>query len=211
MRPENGNQQFWSRWSGSYDRFMGSNHFLYDEMALWMKKRLNRQMDVLELACGTGLISQRLAGGVKSLEATDYVPEMIAEAKKKGHSARLHFSVQDATCLPYASGSFDAVVIANGLHIVPDTERVLAEVHRVLKPGGFLLAPTFVHGEGCGFRLRTKTLELAGFHTYHKWNAQGYVDFVSQHGFSVMKQVILGSKIAPLCYLEAQRVDLVSD
>ena len=33
-------------YSGSYDRFMGSNHSLYDEMALWMEKRLNRQMDV---------------------------------------------------------------------------------------------------------------------------------------------------------------------
>lgn len=80
----------------------------------------------------------------------------------------------------------------------------------MLKPGGLLLAPTFVHGEG-GFRLRTKTLELAGFRTYHKWNAQAYVDFVSQHGFSVMKQVVLGSKIAPRCYLEAQRMDLVSN
>ena len=133
MKAENGNQQFWGRWSGSYDGFMGSNSSLYDEMALRMKRRLSRQMCVLELACGTGLISQRLAGSVKSLEATDYAPEMIAEARKKVHSVRLHFSVQNATCLPYAPGSFDAVVIANGLHVIPDPEKVLSEAHRVLK------------------------------------------------------------------------------
>ena len=45
---------------------------------------------------------------------------MIAAAKKSVHSARLHFSVQDATKLPYAPESFDAVVIANALHIVPE-------------------------------------------------------------------------------------------
>ena len=75
MKADNGNQQFWGRWSGSYDGFMGSNSSLYEEMALRMKRRLSRQMCVLELACGTGLISQRLAGSVKSLEATDYAPE----------------------------------------------------------------------------------------------------------------------------------------
>lgn len=83
MKADNGNQQFWGRWSGSYDGFMGSNSSLYEEMALRMKRRLSRQMCVLELACGTGLISQRLAGSVKSLEATDYAPEMIAEARKR--------------------------------------------------------------------------------------------------------------------------------
>ena len=161
MKADNGNQQFWGRWSGSYDGFMGSNSSLYEEMALRMKRRLSRQMCVLELACGTGLISQRLAGSVKSLEATDYAPEMIAEARKKVHSVRLHFSVQNATCLPYAPGSFDAVVIANGLHVIPDPEKVLSEAHRVLKSGGLLLAPTFVHGQGFGFRLRTKLLKAS--------------------------------------------------
>ncbi len=84
MKADNGNQQFWGRWSGSYDGFMGSNSSLYEEMALRMKRRLSRQMCVLELACGTGLISQRLAGSVKSLEATDYAPGNDCRGKEKG-------------------------------------------------------------------------------------------------------------------------------
>ena len=72
------------------------------------------------------------------------------------------------------------MVIANGLHVIPDPEKVLSEAHRVLKSGGLLLAPTFVHGQGFGFRLRTKLLKLAGLQIYHKWDAQAYVDFVSQ-------------------------------
>lgn len=202
---ENGNQQFWSRWSGRYDKFMRGNEPLYDAIAARMVKRLNRRMDVLELACGTGLISQRIVGSVKSLEATDYAPEMIAEARKKAGSVRLHYSVQDATALPYAAESFDAVVIANALHIVPDPEKVLAEIRRVLKLDGLLIAPTFVHGEDLGFRLRTRIMELAGFKSYHKWNAKEFAGFISAHGFAVTEQTVMGSNIAPLCYLEAER------
>ena len=165
---EQGNKQFWSRWSGFYDRFMHSNERLYDAITANMKGSLNRQMNVLELACGTGLISGQIAGSVKSIEATDFSSEMIAEAKKKPHSARLHYSVQDATNLPYVPETFDAVVITNALHIMPEPEKALAEARWVLKDSGILIAPTFVHGEGVGFRLRTRVMELTGFRTYHK-------------------------------------------
>ena len=202
---ENGNQQFWDRWSGFYDPFMHSNERLYNDIAARMKRRLSRKMNVLELACGTGLISRRIAASVQSLEATDFSPEMIAEAKKKVNSSRLHFSVQDATALPYAAESFDAVVIVNALHILPEPETVLAEIHRVLKPGGLLLAPTFVHGESIGFRVRTGLMKLAGFRVCHKWSANEFAALISEHGFLVAQQNVMGSSIAPLCYLEARK------
>lgn len=198
-------KQFWDRWSSIYDRFMNSNERLYDEMAVKMKASLNRDMVVLELACGTGLISRRIVGSVKSLEATDYSEKMIAEAKKNVHSVRAHFSVQDAASLFYAPESFDAVVIANALHIVPEPQKVLAEIDRVLKPGGLLLAPTFVHGEGLGFRIRTGLMKLAGFRVCHKWSADEFAAFISEHGFSVTQQTVMGSSIAPLCYLAARK------
>lgn len=202
---EKGNKQFWNRWSGFYDRFMHSNERLYDEIATKMEVSLNREMYVLELACGTGLISRRIAGRVKSLEATDFSPEMIAEAKKKACSARLHFSVQDAASLPYAPESFDAVVITNALHIMPEPEKVMEEIYRVLKPDGLLLAPTFVHGEGIGFRIRTGLMKLIGFRVYQKWTASKFAAFVSRCGFTVTEQAAMGSNIAHLCYLAAKK------
>ncbi|MGN0774798.1 MAG: class I SAM-dependent methyltransferase [Candidatus Ventricola sp.] len=202
---ENGNKQFWDRWAGFYERFMHSNERLYDEIAGRMKGSLNRNMYVLELACGTGLISRRIVGCVKSLEATDFSEKMIAEAKKNVHSVRAHFSVQDARSLSYASESFDAVVIANALHILPEPEKVLAEIDRVLKPGGLLLAPTFVHGEGFGFQVRTGLMKLVGFRVCHKWSTRGFAVFISEHGFAVTEQTAIGSNIAPLCYLAAKK------
>lgn len=47
--------------------------------------------------------------------------------------------------------SFDAVVISNALHIMPHLERVLAEIHRVLKPERLLFVPTFIHSKGTVF------------------------------------------------------------
>lgn len=107
----NDNKGFWNRWAVRYDRLMSGEKDTYAQILNRMKKKLNRNMVVLELACGTGIMSVKLAGSVKQLEATDFSEDMIKQAKQKNHSSRLHFSVQDATALPYASGSFDAVII----------------------------------------------------------------------------------------------------
>ena len=49
--------------------------------------------------------------------------------------------------LPYADKSFDVVIVSNALHIVPQPEKALAEIRRVLKDDGVLIAPTFTHAE----------------------------------------------------------------
>ena len=202
---ENDNKSFWQRFAKLYSPIMEkSSARLYRDICDRIRPELNRQMNVLELACGTGQLSYPLSGRVRLWEATDFSEAMIAEAKKNNTSRRLHFSVQDATALPYAPESFDAVVISNALHIMPHPEKALSEIRRVLKPGGALFAPTFIHGESAGFRLRVKLMELAGFHTYHKWNAEEFSAFVAEHGFAVIHQETLGGSLAPLCYLAAR-------
>ena len=161
-------KDFWQRTAKSYGPFMKLSGKLYDAICERMRPGLTRDMNVLELACGSGQLSFRLAGAVRLWEATDFSQNMIAEARKQPCSSRLHFSVQDATALPYAPDSFDAAVISNALHIMPRPELALAEIKRVLKPGGILYAPTFVHGRGAGFRLRARLLTLAGFKVYFK-------------------------------------------
>ena len=197
------NKEFWQRTAKSYRPLMKHSGKLYDAICERIRPGLTREMNVLELACGSGQLSFRLAGRVRLWEATDFSENMIAEARKQPRSSRLHFSVQDATALPYAPDSFDAVVISNALHIMPRPELALAEIRRVLKPGGALFAPTFVHGRGAGFRLRARLLTLAGFKVYFKWTAEGFERFVSEHNFQIRQAALLGGSLAPLCYLEA--------
>lgn len=202
---EGNNKQFWQRVAKVYAPFMGSAAPLYTAICERIRPQLTREMDVLELACGTGQLSYPLSRFVRLWEATDFSEAMITEAKRQNRSARLRFSVQDATALPYGAETFDAVVISNALHIMPDPEQVMREIDRVLKPGGLLFAPTFVHGESMGFRLRTRLMGLAGFRTYHKWSTEEFLAFVARHSFEVVERDVLGSRIAPLCYVAARK------
>ena len=130
---------FWQRMARHYTTVMGRSAPLYREVCSRIRPHLNRDMNVLELACGTGQLSFPLSPYVRLWEATDFSSNMIAEAKRQVASSRLHFSVQDAADLPYAPETFDAVVIANALHILPEPDKAMAEVRRVLKQGGWLM------------------------------------------------------------------------
>lgn len=199
------NKRFWQRMAKLYAPFMKSADYLYADICKRIEPHLNHQMNVLELACGSGQLSFRLAAKVQLWEATDFSENMIAEARRQRGSRQLHFSVQDATDLPYGPECFDAVVIANALHIMPHPDKALAEIFRVLKPGGVLYAPTFIHGKGAGFRLRSRLLELTGFHVYSKWSQEEFADYIAGHGFAVKTAQMLGKSMAPLCYLEAAK------
>lgn len=179
------NKNFWSKWAARYDKAMSGNSKIYKNILYNMQQTLTRNMTALELACGTGLLSIKIAPKVRHLEATDFSEEMIAEAKKKAPSARIHFSVQDATALPYAPESFDAVIISNALHIMPDPEKALSEIRRVLKKDGILIAPTFTAADIFGGRLRIRIMELSGFRVFHKWTPEGYLNFLNANGFTV--------------------------
>ena len=197
------NRGFWESWAKRYDRFMASDRKIYGKLAGRMKHKLNRTMTVLELACGTGLLSVQLAGSVKLLEATDFSAEMIKQAKSKPRSSRLNFSVQDATNLPYAAETFDAVIISNALHIMPHPEKALSEIRRVLKREGLLIAPTFTAAGSFFGRLKVRLMELSGFRVFHKWTPENYLSFLRDNGFVVTDSYIYGGTLK-LTYAEAK-------
>ena len=157
---------------------------------------------MLELATGTGLIAKNIVNAAAHIEATDASPEMIAEAKRDNRSAKLYFSVQDMFCLPYAEESFDAVIVSNALHIVPQPEKALAEIHRVLKDDGVLIAPTFTHaGNSFTGKVRAFFMTLAGFPLHSRWTSEEYLRFLSQNGWTVRKSAVLKASF-PLTYTE---------
>ena len=199
------NIEYWQKMAGFYTPFMKNNKKMYEAICREVEPILNRKMTVLELACGTGQLSFPLAPKTAHWEATDFSEQMIAEAKKKSASKKLYFSVQDATNLPYADNSFDAVMIANALHIMPEPEKALREIHRVLKDQGYLLAPTFVQLPDKKTGIRMKFLKLTGFKTYHKWDEGELISFISEKGFSIQKHSLIEEGFQPLCNVIAQK------
>lgn len=111
---------------------------------------------------------------------------------------------QDATNLTYQDATFDVVVIANALHIMPDSDTALKEMHRVLKKDGILFAPTFVYEKGYS-KLLIWIMEKAGFKTYHKWTRAEYTKYVSQRGFCVAEVALIKGKPLFECVLVGRK------
>jgi ubiquinone/menaquinone biosynthesis C-methylase UbiE len=179
---------------------MKKNAMVYDELCRRIRKHLSHTDSVLELACGTGQLTYRLAGDVKLWTATDFSPKMVEEAKKQGKGANIEFNVADATALRYKDESFDVVVIANALHIMPEPDQALSEICRVLKQGGLLIAPTFVY-DGNYNKLLIWMMEKVGFHTFHKWKAGELKDFVASHGFTLQSGEVVKAKPLTECII----------
>ncbi len=199
------NKSFWERTAKIYAPFMKSNKKLYKELCDYIRPHMTPELSMLELGTGPGILALSLADTGVFITATDYSEKMIAEAKEHMTLDNVHFEVADATALTYADNSFDIVLIANALHIMPHPEKALSEIYRVLRPDGLLIAPTFIHGPGAKFKLRSSLMELIGFHVYYKWNDKQLSDFIATHGFKIIKCHTIGSTIAPLAYIEAQK------
>ena len=192
-------KNFWDKNAGRYDRFMRKDRAAYDEMYELIRP-IVRHKTVLELATGTGMIAKHIVNAAAHIEATDASAEMIAEAKRDNRSAKLYFSVQNMFCLPYAKESFDVVIVSNALHIVPQPEKALAEIRRVLKDGGVLIAPTFTHaGNSFSGKVRAFFMKRMGFPLHSKWTSEEYLRFLRQNGWTVRKSAVLKASSADLC------------
>ena len=194
-------QNFWDKNVGRYDRFMRKDTAAYEQLYELLRPVV-RQKTVLELATGTGLIAKHIVRYADHIEATDASQEMIEQAKQGVKSAKLYFSVQNMFHLPYADQSFDVVIVVNALHIVPEPEKALSEIRRVLKDDGVLVAPTFTHADNAFFgKVKAFFMKLAGFPLHSKWTSHEYLAFLRENGWTVQKSTVLKASF-PLTYAE---------
>ena len=194
----------WDLYAPIYERAMRADQRIYT----FMYERIPaviRDRDVLEIATGPGLLAKHVAPAARTMLATDYSDGMIAQAKKGDCPANLRFEVADATKLPYTDNSFDAVLIANALHIIPEPEKALREIDRVLRPGGILIAPNFVEHKGTLLsRLWSGILVLAGVRFEHQWTGAEYLAWLEAHGWRVTFSKEMAARIT-LMYAECER------
>ena len=96
---------------------------------------------ILDVGCGTGLLLERLGrlAPAARLVGVDPVPEMLALAHRRLPASAANLNEAAAERLPFEGGSFDAVVSASVFHYVRQPEVALAEMRRVLRPGGRLV------------------------------------------------------------------------
>ena len=127
----------------NYDRYLGPILFQSYAEDLAGRLHLPNESSVLELACGTGILTRvlrtRLPTGVQ-LTATDLNEPMFRNAAAKfSDGEAVTWQQADASSLPFADGMFDAVVCQFGLMFVPERLLAAQEARRVLKPNGVFL------------------------------------------------------------------------
>ena len=146
----------WDRAADHYERLWSSQLKPAQDRLVGLA-RLKPGARVLEISCGTGLVTWPLAALVGSsgqVIATDISERMVertaAEATRRGLS-QVACRRMDAETIDEADASFDAVVCALGLMYVPEVATALGEVYRVLAPGGRVVAAVWGARARCGW------------------------------------------------------------
>lgn len=98
--------------------------------------------DILDVGCGTGCLAQALVRRCqfRQLRGIDFSPVYVAHATRHNADPRITFEVGDACALDLPNHSFDRVLSLLVLHFVPNTERAIAEMLRVARPGAVVAA-----------------------------------------------------------------------
>lgn len=116
---------------------------------------------VLDVGCGTGSLTFTLAksSALREIAAIDFSPVFVDEAKRRNSDPRITIQQADACALPFADASFDRALALLVLHFIPETSKALAEMRRVVRPGGVVAAAVWDHYGGMpGMRMMVDTV-----------------------------------------------------
>lgn len=116
---------------------------------------------ILDVGCGTGSLTFALArfSGIKEIAAIDFSPVFVAETTRRNTDPRIKIQQADACALPFEDASFDRALALLVLHFVPETGKAVAEMRRVVRPGGVVAATVWDHLGGMpGMRMMVDTV-----------------------------------------------------
>jgi ubiquinone/menaquinone biosynthesis C-methylase UbiE len=154
------NRAYYDEFSKIYEQHRRPNqadgyHALVDDLEVELCERYATGKDILECGCGTGLILERLAEFARRAAGIDLSPGMLSLAQARGLEAK----EGSVTELPFDDASFDVTCSFKVLAHVPDIGKALAEMARVTRPGGVILAEFY---NPLSFRGLAKRLGPAG-------------------------------------------------
>jgi trans-aconitate methyltransferase len=148
---------------------------------------------ILDLGCGDGQLTQRIAASGAQVLGVDASAEMVRAARERGVEAEL----ANAESLPFHEATFDAVFSNAALHWVRDQDAMLRQVHRALKPGGRFVAEMGGHGNVAAILVAfTAVLERHGYAEREGGvnfypTAESYTQRLNRHGFRVEQMTLI--------------------
>lgn len=187
---------FWDKISPLYDLFENIyNHKVYSEIGKRVSEYVDPLDEVLECACGTGIITYSIASKCKSLVATDFSKGMLKQAEKKCRKKNVEFKLLDISNIEYENEKFDKAVAGNVIHLLPDPEKALSELERVVKPGGKIIIPTYINMSKHSATVAVKFLELLGVEFKKQFDLESYKSFFADMGYRNVEYDVIDGKM----------------
>lgn len=199
-------RSYWERHAANYDRSLRPLGRPLPRMLELVGEAVAGRTRVLEVAAGTGLVTPVLARAAQEVVATDYASSMVDRLTAVVAERALdNVKCQQANlyALPFETASFDAVVAANVLHLVPDLQGAVASLASMLRPDGVLVVPTFCHDETRVSWMVSRLLALTGFPGHRRFKVSSLRAALEDEGVHVRRWERLPGLI-PIGYVEAQ-------
>jgi len=192
------------RWADHYDRDI-INTLLFEpcyrrvlcQLRHWSRRGLEN-IRMLDVGCGTGSLAVqclRRHSQVESVVGLDMSENMIAKARDKAERLRLDgrvcFVIGDAEQLQFEDNSFDVVTCCNSFHHYPHQDRAVAEMFRVLAPGGRIILIDGCRDDPVGYFIFDVCVARAEQHVHH-CSAERFAGLLTGVGFDRIKQQVFG-------------------
>ena len=177
----------WDKYAPRYDRDIRfAERLQFGDGREWVCSRASGE--VLEVAVGTGRNLPHYPAHV-TVTGVDLSPAMLARARTRAaeHGRDVTLQEADAQVLPFPDASFDTVVCTLGLCGIPDDRAAIAEMHRVLRPGGTLLLLDHVGSHHRPIRWGQRLLEKITLRQIGDYQTRRPLPLVEQAGFPVLE------------------------
>jgi len=185
-------------YDAEYRRVVGEA--LENEIRSWLARQFTDADDVLEVGCGTGFFSAMIAERVKHLTATDFSPEMLAQATQRlaGYD-NVEIRTEDACHTSFADDSFSAVLAVNLLHHAHAPATVVRECHRVVASGGkFVVIDCAGHGSPLLSWIWTSLRHLRrrgrSPEDHHHFSPDDLGALITDGGWAVQETTLIGQR-----------------
>ncbi len=192
---------FWDRVAFVYDIFANIiNKKVHKKLKEIVANEITKEDDILECACGTGMLTKVVAPKSKSIIATDFSSKMLKRAKKKCKKFNnVEFMNANIMKLDFDDNSFDVVISANVIHLLDDPVKAINELDRVCKENGKIIIPTYMNkddnGNTSGF---AKRIGKAGANFKRQFTYDSYKDFFNELGYKNVEYKMINGKV-PCC------------
>ena len=151
---------------------------------------------MLECACGTGAITEEIAKKCRKVLATDFAEGMLKRASKKCRKyANASFRQEDITNIKCEDESFNKAVAGNVIHLLPEPEKALNELLRVVRPGGKVIIPTYINMARDSSGFAVKFIEKLGAEFKRQFDIDSYKKFFEDKGFKDVEFYVVDGRM----------------